>query len=197
MMAIIKRMGAALPSQRHKISVEAYHQMGKAGILAENDRVELIDGDLINMAPIGSLHASVVNTLTEFFVRQAGAAGIVSVQNSVSLHPDSEPQPDVMVLKNRADRYRDALPTAEDVLLLIEVADTTADYDRAVKVPLYARHGIGEVWLADLGARQLEIYREPHPAGYRTLLRRGAEDRVAPNLLPSAALPLSEIWPAP
>ncbi|MBL6750714.1 MAG: Uma2 family endonuclease [Nevskia sp.] len=189
-------MGAAVPLQRHKISVEAYHQMGKAGILAENDRVELIDGDLINMAPIGSVHASVVNTLNDFFVRQVGIHGIVSVQNSLNLQPDSEPQPDLMVLKPRADRYRNALPIAGDVLLLIEVADTTADYDRKIKVPLYARHGVAEVWLIDLAARQLEIYREPHPAGFRTLLRRGPEDRVAPGQIAMAELPLSEIWPA-
>ena len=105
-------MGAPLTLTRHKLSIEDFHQMGRVGILREGSRVELIDGELIDMAPIGSVHASVVSTLSMFFARQVGELAIVSTQNPLSLPPDSELQPDLAVLKPRTDRYRDALPTA-------------------------------------------------------------------------------------
>jgi Uma2 family endonuclease len=112
-------MSTPLTLSPHKLSVEDYHQMGRAGILGEDSRVELIEGELIDMAPIGSLHVSVVSTLSMFFARQVGELAIVSTQNPVSLPPDSEPQPDIVLLRPRPDRYRSALPTAADVMLLI------------------------------------------------------------------------------
>jgi Uma2 family endonuclease len=188
-------MSTPLTLSRHKLSVEDYHQMGRAGILGEDSRVELIEGELIDMAPIGSLHASVVSTLSMFFARQVGELAIVSTQNPVSLPPDSEPQPDILLLKPRPDRYRNALPTAADVMLLIEVADTTFKYDREIKLPAYARHGIAEVWLIDLKGGTLEIYREPGSKGYRKLLRPDRSETIAPALISEARLPLTEIWP--
>ena len=131
-------MSATFAPTRHKLSVEDYHKLGDAGVLTEDSRVELVDGELIDMAPIGSLHASVVSTLSMFFARHVGDRAIVSTQNPVILPPDSEPQPDIALLKPSADRYRNALPTASDVLLIIEVADTTLDYDRTIKLPRYA-----------------------------------------------------------
>jgi Uma2 family endonuclease len=189
-------MSSLLTPSRHKLSADDYHRMGQAGILGENNRVELVEGELIDMAPIGSLHASVVSTLSMFFARQVGDLAIVSTQNPVSLPPDSEPQPDLVLLKPRVDRYRSALPVAADVMLLVEVADTTSRYDREVKLPVYARHGIGEVWLIDLKAGTLEIYREPSSKGYRTLLRPERNDAVAPAMLSEVQLPMTEIWPA-
>jgi Uma2 family endonuclease len=188
-------MSTRLTLSRHKLSVEDYHQMGRAGILGEDSRVELIEGELIDMAPIGSLHASVVSTLSMFFARQVGELAIVSTQNPVSLPPDSEPQPDIVLLKPRPDRYRSALPTAADVMLLIEVADTTFKYDLEIKLPAYARRGIVEVWLIDLKGGTLEIYREPGRKGYRKLLRPDRSETIAPALISEARLPLTEIWP--
>src|SRR5438128_887210 len=112
-------MNAPHTLPRHKLTVDDYHQMGHAGILTEESRVELLEGELIDMAPIGSLHAGVLNTLVEILNRQAAGTAIVSIQNPVSHPPGSEPQPDIVLLKPRADRYYDALPGASDVLLLI------------------------------------------------------------------------------
>ena len=170
--------------------------MGHAGILREDSRVELMEGELIDMAPIGSLHASVVTTLTELLVSQARGLVIVTSQNPISLPPDSEPQPDIALLKPSADRYRSALPTAADVLLVIEVADTTAEYDREIKLPLYARHGISEVWLIALKGGLLEIFLEPGSKGYRKLLRPDRGETITPLLVNAVRLPLAEIWPA-
>jgi Uma2 family endonuclease len=129
-----------------------------------------------------------------FFARQVGELAIVSTQNPVSLPPDSEPQPDIVLLKPRPDRYRYALPTAADVMLLIEVADTTFKYDREIKLPAYERHGISEVWLIDLKGGILEIYREPGK-GYRKVWRPDRSETIAPALISEARLPLTEIWP--
>jgi Uma2 family endonuclease len=188
-------MGAPLTLPRHKLSIEDFHQMGRAGILRDDSRVELIEGDLIDMAPIGSLHASVVSTLSMFFARQVGELAIVSTQNPVSLPPENEPQPDIALLKPNTDRYRSALPTGADVLLIVEVADTTVEYDREIKLPLYARHGIPEVWLIDLKGGVLEIYLEPTAKGYRKLLQPARGETITPVLANEVRLPLTEIWP--
>lgn len=187
-------MGALLDIPRHKLTVDDYHRMAQAGIFHDGSRVELVEGELIDMAPIGSLHASVVTSLSMFFARNVGDHAIVSTQNSVSLPPDSEPQPDIMLLRPRADRYRDALPASTNVLLLIEVSDTTLAYDRDVKLPLYARHGIPEVWLIDLKGEQLEIHLEPDAHGYRKILRPERRETIAPTRV-HVRFPLSEIWP--
>jgi Uma2 family endonuclease len=188
-------MSAVLPLARHKLSVEDYHRMGEAGILGPDSRVELIEGEIIDMAPIGSLHASVVVFLTKFFIRSLGEAGVVSAQNPIRLLPASEPQPDLTLLKPRADGYRKSHPTAADVLLLVEVSDTTVDYDRRVKVPLYAQYGIQEMWLIDLKAESLEVYTAPVGKGYGSVRRFSKRESVTPTLVQIAALPLKEIWP--
>jgi len=181
---------------RHKLSLEDYYKMGEAGILGEDSRVELIEGELIDMAPIGSRHVRAVNILTELLVPQARGVAVVSVQNPVSLPPDNGPQPDIALLKPRADDYGDSLPTAQDVLLIIEVADTTAKYDREVKAALYARHGVQEFWLVDLQEKAVEIYQEPGSKRYRKLLRPESVETISPVSLPDVHVPLGEIWPA-
>lgn len=186
-------MGAADTLTRHKLSVDDYHQMGRAGILNEDSRVELINGELIDMAPIGSLHASVVNRLSTLLMQQAGRLAIVSTQNSLSLPPDSEPQPDIALLKPRSDWYRNALPGASDVLLLVEVADTTLAYDHDIKLPLYASHGVPEVWLIDLKGRAVELHLEPGAQGYRKILRPDRNETISPTLLSAVQLALPEI----
>jgi Uma2 family endonuclease len=187
-------MGAADTLSRHKLSIEDFHAMARAGILNEDDRVELINGELIDMAPIGSLHWSMVARLSTLLVRHAGDLAIVSTQSSLSLPPDSEPQPDIALLRPRSNWYRDALPTAGDVLLLIEVSDTTLAYDRDIKLPLYSRHGVPEVWLFDLQAESTEIHLDPGSHGYRKILRSDRAEVLSPTLLTDVQLSPHEIW---
>ena len=173
---------------RRKLDVGEYHKLAEAGILGEDDRVELIEGELIEMAPIGSPHAGTVNALTQLLVMGVAGQAIVAVQNPVHLGDMSEPQPDFALLRPRADHYRSATPTAADVLLLIEVADASGRYDRSVKLPLYARHGIPEVWIVDIGGRTIEAHREPGPRGYREVLRPAGGEALSPQLLPELRL---------
>ena len=186
-------MASVLALPRHKLSVEQFHEMGRAGILDANSRVELIEGELIDMAPIGSLHASVVAVLSMLFVRQVGDAALVWTRNPISVPPDSEPQPDISLLRPSRDGYRSSLPTADDVLLLVEVADTTLQYDRMVKLALYARHGIREVWIVNLPDRVVEMYRQPENGAYRVKLERVATDIASPLAISTVRVDLSEM----
>jgi Uma2 family endonuclease len=179
---------------RHRLSVEQFHEMGRAGILAEDSRVELIDGELIDMAPIGSRHASVVSQLTMLLSRQCDEA-IVFPQNPIALPPFSEPQPDIAVLAPATHGYREALPGASDVLLVIEVADTTLRYDRVVKAGLYARHGIREFWIVNLPDELLEVNRSPDMAAgsYRLRAVLTSGDVAVPEALPEIGVPLQSV----
>lgn len=172
------------PEMKHRITAEAYHRMGEAGVLAADARTELIEGEILDMAPIGSRHASVVDRLTSLMVAAAGAKAIVRVQGPVRLGDLSEPEPDIVLLKPRADYYRDALPGAADVLLMVEVADTTQRLDRRVKVPLYARHGVPEVWVIDLENALVHFHRVPSGGTYAEISATGH-----PGVTPIAALP--------
>jgi Uma2 family endonuclease len=180
--------------QRHLLTVDDYHRMGEAGILGEDDRVELIEGELIDMAPIGSDHAGKVIQLNALLSVLLAGRALLSPQNPIRLGEYSEPQPDMTILRLRDDFYRTAHPQPEDVLLLIEVADTTILYDRNVKIPLYARHGIPEVWLIDLQKKYVEIYRQPSSDGYRQILRPAKDERIALSLLPDATILIADLW---
>jgi len=158
--AVMATIPRAAPT-RHLISVDAFHRMGETGILGPADRVELIDGEIIDMSPIGALHAAIVDLLARHFGRRAGDAVFVRCQNPLRLDDMSEPEPDIAILRPRADFYTTAHPGPADVLLVIEVADTSLSYDLAVKVPLYARHGIPEVWVIDSATRRTQVFREP------------------------------------
>ena len=171
---------------RRRFTVHDYYRMGEAGILHEDDRVELIEGEIVEIAPIGSRHLTCVNQLTRLLVRGVGDAAIVSVQNPVRLDEHTEPQPDLAVLRVRD--YRESLPMPEDVLLLIEVSDTTLAYDRGVKLPLYARAGIREVWIADLvGAT------DPSGDGYQHVERARHEETLESVALPGLALRVNTV----
>ncbi len=128
-------MGAPLTVPGRLLNIAEFHRIGEAGILREDDRIELIEGEMIEMAPIGSRHLAKVNRLARLLSRQIGELAIVSVQNPIALPPHNEPQPDIALLKPRADDYESALPTADDVLLVVEIADTTLNYDRDAKLP--------------------------------------------------------------
>jgi len=149
-----------------RFSVDDYHRMGETGILGPQLRTELIDGEVVAMPPIGHPHAGTVKLLSNLLKEQLGAAAIVSVQDPVWLDDYTEPLPDIALLRPRADYYRNGHPGPEDVLLLIEVADTSLAYDRDVKLPRYARAGIPEVWLVDLGGRRLTMHRRPAGDAY-------------------------------
>ena len=152
---------------RRRFDVDAYHRMAVTGILSPEDRVELIDGEIVEMAPIGSAHGGTTNRLTRL-VAQAVADGrvLVSVQGPLRLDARNEPQTDLMLLRPRADDYMTSHPTAADVLLLVEVADSSLAWDRGPKLALYARHGVAEVWIVDLTGRAVEVCRQPGPQGY-------------------------------
>ena len=178
---------AELP-RRHRLTVADYYRMAEVGILDPEARVELIDGD--DMAPPGSPHAATVHYLTEVLVRAAEGRATVLVQNPVRLSDFSEPQPDLALLRRRDDFYRERHPRADDVLLIVEIAATSLRFDRETKLPLYARHGIAEMWLVDLGSRRLSRYRAPQNGSYTigddsdlgTTLEISALPEVAVNL---------------
>jgi Uma2 family endonuclease len=153
-------MGMQMESwpRRHRITVHDYHRMAEVGVLAPDARVELIEGEIIDMAPIGKDHQSIVDQLTRILVLAVGDDAIVRVQGSVRLSQWSEPEPDVVLLAPRPDFYRGEFALGTDTLLVIEVSDTTLRYDRDVKLPLYARHGVPEVWIVDVQNDALLVY---------------------------------------
>ena len=179
-------------ARRHRLTVREYHRMGEAGIFAEDDRVELIEGELIDMTPVGSEHAGVVKQLNELLSIALRGKAIVAVQDPLVLGESSEPQPDLCVLRRKGDFYRSAHPEVEDVFLVIEGSDTTARFDREVKVPLYARHGIPETWLLDLRETRLEAYHGPEGGEYRHVdfYRTG---KVSPKALSDVSLELGAL----
>ncbi|MCO6439740.1 MAG: Uma2 family endonuclease [Nitrococcus mobilis] len=187
-------MSALLEQARHRLTTGDYHKMGAAGVFRPTDRVELIEGEIIDMAPIGSAHAGVVGLLTNRLVPAVAGQAIVNVQNPVVLGEHSEPQPDLSVLKPRPDFYRNAHPTPVDIIFLIEVAETSIDFDREIKLPLYARHEVPEVWLVDLRQKALTIHRAPLEGVYRETLQPSDLTRVVPLKLPQAALDLSDLF---
>lgn len=138
---------------RRRFTVDEYHAMADAGILGREERVELIEGEIITMSPIGSEHAASVDTITDFLVPLVTGRAIVRVQAHLRLYEQNQPEPDLMILKRREDYYRHSAPGPDDVLLMVEVSDTTVSHDRNVKLPLYARFGIPEVWIANIPAR--------------------------------------------
>lgn len=163
------------PVTTHRFTVDEYHRMGEAGIFHEDDRVELIDGQVLEMTAIGPGHVACVVRLTDQLAPLTDRGLSLSVQNPLVLADRSEPLPDLAVLRRPADSSRQSLPTHEDALLVIEVADTSLEHDRDTKIPLYARAGIPEVWLVDLRAGRIAVYRDPGLDGYRdvSMVTRG------------------------
>ncbi len=177
----------------HLFTTDEYEQMITSGVLTEEDRVELINGEIIEMSPINVPHVLCVNVFTRLFSRQLGEEAIVSVQNPIHLDKRSRPEPDVALWRPRMDDYAIGLAEPEDILLVVEVADTSLNYDRTVKVPLYARAGIEEVWLVNLAGREIEVYREPTAAGYRVMRRLFPGDKAVPLAFPGVEFAVDEI----
>ncbi len=167
-----------------RFSVDDYERMAETGILHEDDRVELIDGEIILMPPIGSPHGGRVNRLNRILSAAVGERAIVAPQNPIVLGHRSEPEPDLALLRPRLDFYADAHPRACDLLLLIEVAETSLSYDLDVKVPLYASHQVPEVWVVDIPHRRVLRFSEPRAGLYH---QQGPIDLSAPVALPGLA----------
>ncbi len=153
---------------RKLFTVKEYDRLIEAGILADTPRLELIRGEIVKMAAIGRKHAGCVNRLNDLMHQKLGQSVILAVQNPVAMDELSEPQPDLTILRRQADFYTSGHPQPDDVLLLIEVADSTLESDRAIKIPLYAEAAITEVWLVNLNDDQVEVYRHPIPTGYQS-----------------------------
>jgi Uma2 family endonuclease len=179
---------------RHRLTVRDYHRMAEAGILHEDSRVELIEGEIIDMAPIGSSHAGTVKRLLQLFDRAIGETAVLSIQDPIILGSRSEPQPDLALLRPRNDFYKNAHPEPGDVLLIVEVAESSLRYDREVKIPLYARHGVTEVWLVDLQNKGLTLFRRPEGGAYQDVAAPAALSAVTPALMPDIVLDLSVLF---
>ena len=178
---------------KRTFSVEEYHQMIRAGILTENDRIELINGEFIAMSPIGSKHAGCVNRLTVLLSARLQNQAIVSVQNPIQVNDYSEPEPDLAVLKPRPDFYGESHPRPADVLLVIEVSDTTLAYDQEIKLPLYAEAGIPEAWIINLPQSTIEIYTTPQTGLYRKAEFFKPGDRLASSIFPELKISADQV----
>lgn len=183
----------AIQLEKRHFTVDEYHRMGEAGILGEDDRVELLEGEIVEMSPIGIRHIACVNRLTMLLTGRLGNSVIVSVQNPVVISDISAPQPDVTVLRPREDFYGSSYITPADVLLLVEVADSSIGYDRAYKIPLYAKAGIIEVWLADLQAGTVTAYNQPAPDGYEAITQAQDDQALVSQNIPNLSINVSDI----
>ena len=186
---------AATMPTRHKLDVAYYDRMIDAGIFGQEDRIELIEGDIIDMAPISQGHEAIVNGLTKALVLACMDRAIVSTQNSIRIGRRSAPQPDLAVLRPRPDFYATGeRPGPGDVLLLIEVSGSSLRYDQTVKLPLYARAGIAELWIVDLHRRALDAYRAPDGDGYREMATHQAGGELALALAPEIVVRLDLVF---
>jgi Uma2 family endonuclease len=182
-----------LAPTKHRFNVKEYYRMAEAGVLRPDARVELLNGEIIDMSTIGPFHGGVTNYLIEIFTASSKGRWTTSVQNPVHLDDHSEPQPDLVLLKPSPDFYRRQHPQPADVYLLIEVSDSSLTTDREAKLPAYGRAGIAEVWIVNLIDQEVEVYREPHFTGYgaKTILRAG--DQAKPQGFPDVAVDVAEL----
>lgn len=176
----------------HRFTVDDYHRMAETGILKPGAKVELIDGEIVDMLPIGPFHSGSVYLLSQWFSDRACARWLVATQGPLQLGESDMPEPDLMLLRPSQDHYRSRHPVAEDVLLVIEVADSSLTFDQNVKLPLYAKAGIAEVWILNVPQKQLEIYRQPQFLGYesKTILQTG---EAAPARFPDATIDVRQL----
>jgi Uma2 family endonuclease len=179
-------------------SAEDYHRLGQTGLFQEDDPIELLNGEIIIMSPIGTPHASMVHRLITILGGRAGKEAIVTSQNPLSLDPFSEPEPDLMLLKPCEDFYASAHPSPADVLLLIEVSDPSLEYDQGPKLNAYAKGGVPEFWIIDLNSKALLIHRRPDVSGlYREIHRPAPDSPFGPQALPGLSLSFADLgWKA-
>jgi len=179
--------------EKRRFTVDEYYAMARAGILSERDRVELIDGQILAMTPIGPAHAAAVARATQALMRSVADRAIVWTQNPIRVDAFSEPQPDLALLRPRKDFYRTAHPGPVDILLVVEIGDASLRYDRQIKAPLYARYGIVEYWLVDLAAGTVTSYSSSEGAGYRSVAVHARGEILAPIALPACTLTVEDL----
>lgn len=186
-----------MPATKHRFTVSDFYRMGDAGVFPPGARVELLEGEIIDMMPIGPFHSGVVNRLADFFTQHHNGRWLVTNQNPVRLDPHSEPQPDIVLVRRDPDFYAGRHPQPEDVLLLVEVAESSLDYDRGDKRAAYGKAGIEEYWLVNLQEQCVEVYREPHFTGYArvTVLKPG--DSASPAAFPDVKVDLASLLRRP
>lgn len=179
--------------QKRRFTADDYQRMGQTGILSEGDRVELIDGEVVAMTPIGPRHNAAVNRGTRALVLAAGSDAVVQPQGSVRLDFYDEPQPDLVLLRPRTD-YASHLPGPADILLIVEIADSSLEYDRDLKSRIYATAGIPEYWVSDVGAERLFCYSRPVDGRYDTVVERRRGETVAPQALRACAIKVEDLF---
>ncbi len=177
----------------HRFNVKEYYRMAETAVFRPGARMELLNGRIIDMSPTGPFHSGLVKRLNRIYTQLSQGRWQASVQDPLRLDDHSEPEPDFMLLKPSPDDYTSRHPQPEEVLLLVEVSDSTLGYDREEKIPAYGRAGIGEVWIVNLTDASIEIYRDPYFTGYgsKTVLRAG--DQVAPQAFPDAIVAVAEL----
>jgi Uma2 family endonuclease len=181
------------PTQHHKFSHRDYRRMAETGVLHPTARVELMDGIINDMSPIGPFHGGVTIHLNEIFQAASRGRWLVSIQSSIHLGEHSEPQPDIILARRMPDYYRSGHPEPEDIFLLIEVADTSLEYDRGPKLSMYSRANIREVWIVDLNELTIEVYREPSYSGYKSKTILSAGDYARPSAFPDVAVDVGDL----
>jgi Uma2 family endonuclease len=169
--------------RRHRITVEHFYRMAEAGLFAEDERVELVDGEVIDVPPMGHAHAGVLDYLAKMIMSSVGARAIVRQQLPLRLGEDSEPLPDIAVARLRDDLYMRAHPAGTETLLVIEISSTTLHFDRTFKVPMYARHGVPEVWVVDVGGLHVHRYRSPMDNQYASTTTLPLATRISLDAL--------------
>lgn len=174
-------------------TADEYERLAGAGILTEDERIELIEGEIITMSPTGSSHAGCLNRLVALLSTSTGGSAIVAAQNPVRLNDDSEPQPDVALLRPRPDFYATSHPRSEDILLLVEVADTSMTYDQGVKRPLYAAAGVPEVWIVALPETRVYVCRRPTAGRYADVQVYGRGATISVEQLPGVGVAVDQI----
>ena len=177
-----------LAAPPRRFTVEEYHRLAEVGVLHENDRVELLNGVIVDMMPIGPFHGGLVNRLIRMFERLGRDRWVTSAQNPVHIGEHNEPQPDLLILRPRDDFYVAKHPRPEDVFLLIEVSDSTLLIDREDKLPIYAAAGIAEVWIVNLPERVIEVYSSPQNGAYAQVRQVRPGGALAPSAFPDAAI---------
>jgi len=187
-------MAVEVVATRRRFTRVEYQRMAEVGILGQHDRVELIRGEIVEMSPPGRRHSAFVDNLNQLLVLRLTGRAIVSVQNPVVLSDDTEPQPDLTILRRRPVPYKEREAHAEDVLLLIEVAESSLAYDRSTKLRLYAEAGIPEYWVVDCAAETVEVHRSPGPEGYREVHRVAGTATLTPHAFPDIELTTAEIF---
>ena len=190
---IRREIVAMLAAKKRNFSVDDYYCLADEGILHEDDRIELIDGEIVVMSPINSPHASGVKAFNREFGMKVGDRAVVSVQDPIHLSDNTEPQPDIGLLRYRDDLYAGAHPTPDDILLLVEVADSSLERDREKARESYAKHGIPELWIANLRDEVIERYRNPTPDGYEDVEIFNRGDMISPDLLPDVEFAIDDL----